>query len=194
MVVSDGVVLGAEKQYAVGTLIMSSGETKTFRVAKNVGVATTGFFADFQNQVRILKANTAIYELETNRPIRVKAAAKLLSTMLYSSSRAPSMMPSYTTPIIGGFEFNEKAGGKLYFLDPMGSLLEDCYTAMATGTQLAIAILEDEFQEGMTTEEGENLVLKSLRIALQRDAASGGGIDILTVTRDRTEVKTHDSR
>jgi proteasome beta subunit len=42
--------------------------------------------------------------------------------------------------------------------------------------------LEAEYKPGMTVAEGEKLVEKAIRNSITRDAMTGNGIDILTIT------------
>ena len=48
----------------------------------------------------------------------------------------------------------------------------------------AIGHLENSYKKGMTVSEGTKLAIQAVNAAIQRDAASGNGIDVVTVTKD----------
>ncbi|MEM2272882.1 MAG: proteasome subunit beta, partial [Candidatus Bathyarchaeia archaeon] len=68
--------------------------------------------------------------------------------------------------------------------DLLGSAIPDNYAAAGSGAEIAIGVLEGEYKEGMTVEEGKNLAIKAIKSAISRDAMSGDGIDILVITKD----------
>ena len=55
---------------------------------------------------------------------------------------------------------------------------------MGTGAELAIGVVESEYKKNMTEQEAIDLVTKSIRSAINRDSASGDGIDLLIVTKE----------
>ena len=54
---------------------------------------------------------------------------------------------------------------------------------------MSVGILEAEYRPNMTVEEGTQLVEKTIRNAIKRDAMSGNGIDLLIITKDGAEEK-----
>jgi proteasome beta subunit len=91
------------------------------------------------------------------------------------------MFPLLTQTIIGGVD---QEGPSLYVLDPIGSLIQDKFTSVGSGAEVAMGLLEAEYKEGLTTEEAKNLVTKAVRTAIARDIGSGGGLDLLMITKD----------
>ncbi len=45
-------------------------------------------------------------------------------------------------------------------------------------------MLESEYRKDMSEEEAKSLVIKSIKAAIQRDAASGDGVDLLIITKN----------
>ena len=43
-------------------------------------------------------------------------------------------------------------------------------------------VLEDHYKEGMTVDEGINLAIRGLTVAMKRDSASGNGIAVASIT------------
>ena len=96
------------------------------------------------------------------------------------------MAPLYTNLVVAGMDDD---GPKLYTLDALGSLMEDDYGTVGTGMLMSIGILEAEYKPDMTIAAGEKLVEKAIRNSIKRDAMSGNGIDLLTITKDGAKEK-----
>jgi len=175
---SDGVVLAADKRVTYGYTLMSKAGKKIFKVLDRAGIASAGFIADMQTLARTVEAEMKIFELESGMKPRVYNIAKLLSLILYSSSR---YAPYIVETIVGGVD---DEGAHVYVLDPLGAAIEDDYAAVGTGAQLAISIVESEYRNSLSLEDARNLALKAVKAAFSRDAASGDGIDLLLISSD----------
>lgn len=178
----DSVVLGNDRRATWGYTVTNKSTQKVFKITEYIGLAAYGLIGDFQILVRILRAQANLYELETGERISTKSMAKLVSNYLYSRK----MTPLYTNLVVAGVD---KDGPKLYTLDALGSLMPDDYGTAGTGMLLSIGILEAEYKPDMTTTAGEKLVEKAIKNAIKRDAMTGNGIDILTITPDGAKEK-----
>ncbi|RLG54298.1 MAG: proteasome subunit beta, partial [Thermoproteota archaeon] len=127
--------------------------------------------------------NFTLYEQEAGIPLSVYGSAKLLSTLMYSRR----LVPFLTELIVAGVD--EGGVPKLYSLDAVGSVLEDKYAAIGTGTELALAVLEKGFRENMSREEAIRLAEDAMRVAIARDVLSGDGIDFLILDEKAAEEK-----
>lgn len=178
----DGVVLGNDRRATWGYTVTNKSTKKLFKITDYIGLAAYGLIGDFQFIVRVIKAQSVLYELDAQDRINTKSVAKLISNMLYSRK----MMPLYTNLIIAGVD---KDGPKLYTLDALGSLIPEDYGATGSGMLLSMGILEAEYKPDMTMEDGVKLVEKVIRNSIKRDVMSGNGIDLLIITQDGTEEK-----
>jgi proteasome beta subunit len=176
IVFKDGVILASEKRISYGLTVMSKAGKKVFLVNDRIGVAFAGLISDAQAILRRLASEIRLYELENNKRMSIKSAAKFLSNLLY----AQRPFPVFTETIIGGID---DEGNKLFVLDQLGSLLEDKYIALGTGGVLAISIIESEYKDGMSLEEARNLAIKAMKAAISRDITSGDGTDIVIISR-----------
>jgi len=178
----DAVVLGNDRRATWGYTVTNKSTQKVFKITEYIGLAAYGLIGDFQILVKILRAQASLYELETEDRISTKSMAKLVSNYLYSRK----MMPLYTNLVLAGVD---EDGPKLYTLDALGSLMPDDYGTAGTGMLLSIGILEAEYKKDMTVAAGEKLVEKAIRNAIKRDAMTGNGIDILTITQEGAKEK-----
>lgn len=178
----DGVVLGNDRRATWGYTIVNKSIKKVFKITENIGITCYGLIGDFQILVRILRAQANLYFLDAGESISTQGMGKLVSNYLYSRK----MAPLYTNLVMAGMN---KDGPKLYTLDALGSLMEDEYGTAGTGMLLSIGILEADYKPGMTVAAGEKLVEKAIRNSTKRDAMSGNGIDLLTITKAGSKEK-----
>lgn len=179
---NDGVLLAAEKRVSFGNFVVNKNIKKTFSVTDHVGAACAGMVADMQILVRQVEALAKIRKLETRRNVPPNSVAKLMSVIMFERRYFPLL----TQVIVGGI--NQKP--EVYTLDPLGSVLPDDYAAVGTGAELALGIMDAEFKPDMSEEKVRELATRAIKVAIQRDAASGDGIDILYVTRSRHREET----
>ena len=175
----DGVVLGADKRFAYGNFILSRNSKKVFLINDNVGAACAGMISDMQNLIRRVSAEAKLRELEVRRPVPPNAVAKLMSSIMFSER----LYPLLTQVIVGGVD----GSPAVYVLDPLGSIIPDEYATIGSGTEIAIGIIESEYKKDMDEDSAVKLAIKALKSAMQRDAASGDGIDLLIMKTN--EVK-----
>lgn len=176
-VFKDGVILASEKRVSYGYLIVSKGGKKVFKITDSIGAACAGLVSDMQILIREMNAYTNLFSLDAGRPISVRSTAKLMANVLFSSRMAPLI----TLTIVGGVD---DEGPSLYVLDPLGSLIPDKYSAVGTGTEIAIGVLEEEYKENMNMEEAKALVTRAIKSAISRDIMSGDGIDFMIITKE----------
>lgn len=177
VVCKDGVILSSEKRVAYGYMVMSKMGRKIFKITDTIGAACAGLVADMQILIRQVGAYSKLFELEHNRKITVRTTAKTVSNLLFQRR----LFPYITQTIIGGID---DEGPNLYVLDPLGSLIPDKYATVGTGAEIAVGVLEAGYKEGLTLQEGRDLVFSAMKSALARDIASGDGVDILIISKD----------
>jgi len=179
---NDGVILAADKRISFGNFVVNKNIKKTFTVTDYVGAACAGMVADMQVLVRQVEALAKIRRLETRREVAPNSIAKLMSVIMFERRYFPLL----TQVIVGGI--NERP--EIYTLDPLGSVLPDDYAAVGTGAEGALGIMDAEFKPNMSEEKVRELASRAIRSAVQRDAASGDGIDILFITKSGHREET----
>ena len=70
----------------------------------------------------------------------------------------------------------------LFILDPLGSVIEDDYAAIGTGAPIAIGIIESLYKKEIDLDDGKKLAYRAVKAAIERDAASGDGIDLVSIS------------
>ena len=114
--------------------------------------------------------------------IAVTEAVNLLAMFVYGNIRKYSIIPGVSHFIVAG---KDSEGFHGYDIAPDGSIIEiDDYTSSGSGSVMAYGVLETLYKPNMSIEEGVKLAVKAINAAVQRDIASGNGVDVLTVTKD----------
>jgi len=177
VVCSDGVVLASEKRVSYGYFVMSRGGKKVFKVTDRIGAACAGLVSDMQILIREVEAYANLFKLDANRPISVRSAAKVMSNLLFNMR----LFPLITQTIVGGVD---EEGATLYVLDVVGSVIPDKYSAVGSGSEIALGVLEQGYKDDITVEEAKDLVTRAIKSAVSRDVLSGDGVDFLFVTKE----------
>jgi proteasome beta subunit len=175
VVCKDGVILAAERRVTYGYFVMSKTGKKVFKLTDHIGAACAGIVADMQILTREVSAYLNIYACEREQSVRVRTAAKLMGSMLFEHRYFPYLAQT----IVAGVD---ETGSKLFVLDPLGSVIEDKFTAVGSGSEIAMGLLESDFKEGMSIEDAKGLVRKAVKSASARDIGSGEGLDMLIIT------------
>ena len=182
IVCKDGLILAADKRATSGYLISYKKFEKIMNITDTIAVTVAGTVSDVQLLTRYLKAELKLKTIKTGREATVKEAANLLSTFVYNNIRRMSMVPGISHFIIGG---TDNDGLHLYDLSPDGSIVPiDDYVSSGSGSVMAYGVLETLFKPALSVDEGVKLAAKSINAAVQRDIASGNGIDIITITKE----------
>lgn len=174
MVCKDGVVIATERRATMGTLIAHKATKKLYKIDVHLALATAGLVGDLQVLSRYLSAETNLYRLKRDRKIPVKSAATLMSNILNQRKFAPY----YVQLILGGWD---SKGGHVYSLDAAGGAIPDKYTAGGSGSPYVFGVLEDQYKDDLTVDEGIDIATRAMSAAMERDSASGNGIDIAVI-------------
>lgn len=178
----DGIILAAEKRISYGNFVVNKNTKKIFPITDQVASACAGMVADMQVLTRQVEALAKIRKLETRREMATNSVAKLMSVIMFERR----FFPLLTQVIVGGVHDIPE----IYTLDPLGSLLPDNYAAVGTGAELALGLIDSEYKKNMTEDASKKLAVRAIKSSIQRDSASGDGIDILTITSKGIEEES----
>ena len=182
LVCKDGIVLAADRRATAGYLLANKKTQKIFPIAENMAVTMAGTVSDAQLLVKLIKAEITLKGLRTGRAPNVKESANLLGSMIYSNIRKFSTIPGVAHFLLGG---TDMTGFHLYDLYADGSVTEESeYLSSGSGSVMAFGVLETLYRNDLTVKEGVGLAVKCVNAAIQRDIASGNGIDIMTITKE----------
>jgi len=179
---NDGVVFASERRIAYGNFVVSKTTKKTFVITPHVGAACAGLVADMQILSLQIAALAKIRRMEIKRDVPPNTIAKMMSNMMYERR----FFPLLTQVIVGGLVDKPI----IYTLDPLGSVLPDDYAAVGTGAEMALGVLDPQYNKDLTEAQAVDLAVKSVRAASMRDSASGDNIDVLVMNKDGAKETT----
>ncbi|MFH1400565.1 MAG: proteasome subunit beta [Nanoarchaeota archaeon] len=179
IVCKDAIILAADKRATAGNFIVDKKVEKVRPINDRLAVTTAGSVSDLQLLVRYLRSELKLKEIRSGRSSTIKEAANLLSGMIYGNIRSFSVIPGITHFLLAGYDTDVH----LYDLYPDGSLTPiDDFVSSGSGSVFAYGVLESQYKANMTKEEGIAMAKAAVNVALQRDSASGNGIDVYCVS------------
>jgi proteasome alpha subunit len=154
----DAVVLLVDKRVS-SKLVVAASIEKIFAIDNHLGCATSGLVADARALV-----DRACVEAQTNRitydeAIPVDVLAKRICDYKQYYTQYGGGRPFGTALLLAGVD---PTGPHLFETDPSGALTEYRASAVGSGRQAAMELLEKEHKEGMAVEAAVQLGLKAL--------------------------------
>ncbi len=181
IVCKDCIILAADKRVTAGYMVTSGDIKKVIKINDRFALTMAGTVSEAQLLIKVIRAQLALKENQTNRNTTAKEAANMLAGMLYSSIRTPSMIQGIAHFLLAGLDSELS----LYDLYPDGSVTSiKTFVSSGSGSVYAIGVLENDFKEGMTQKEGIALAKKAINASLKRDTMSGNGFDIAILDKD----------
>ncbi len=182
IVCKDGLVLAADKRATAGHMIADKRTKKIYKISDDMVITMAGSVSDAQLLTKLIKAEIKLKEIRTGKKPNVKESANLLAGMVYENIRKFSLIPGISHFILGG---KDATGYYLYDVYADGSLTKcDDFISSGSGSVFAFGVLETMYKPDITVEDGIKLIVKCVNAALQRDSASGNGINIVTITNE----------
>jgi len=180
VVSKDGVVFASDRRATMGTLIAHKKVEKIIQLEEHIAMAVAGAVSDAQALARWVQAEAKLYKLRKGEEISVEGMATLIGNIMHSMR----YYPLFVQLIVGGYD---RTGGRMFSVDLMGSIIEDKTISTGSGSPVAYGVLEDGFKEGMSLDEAADLATRALKAALERDAMTGNGIDVVKITKKGIE-------
>lgn len=179
---TDGIVLAADKRVTLGGQIIANKTfDKVFKVTENVAITMAGSVSDAQLITKLLQAELKLRKIRAGREPSAKESANLLGTIVYHNIRKFSPFLGITGFLLGGVD-NE--GFHLYDIGIDGSVIEhENYVTDGSGFMMAYGVFDTLYKKDIKVPDGVKLAVKAINAAMQRDTATGEGIDVFTVTK-----------
>jgi len=181
VITKSAVVLAADMRATMGHLAYDEETKKIYEITDKIAVTNAGSVGDSLAIIRFLKSHAKLYEVERETEITPKALSSYLSNVL----NANRYYPFIAQFILGGV--NKKP--EIFEITPFGGILErNKYAVSGSGTELALSILDQNYQKGMTEDEGIKLCIKAVSASKKRDIYSGG-VSISVTVIDQNGVR-----
>lgn len=182
IVCKDCVVLAADTRATMGHFIADAKVDKVLPISDRMAITIAGTASSAQIIAKHIQSELKLTSIKSGRDATVKEAANLLRNWTYGLIRRPSMVPDVAHIILAG---TDKYGVHLYEIGADGFLGKDeQYRVSGSGTMLVLGVLEQQYKEGLSQEEGVKLAERCVDTAIQRDAASGNGINVFVIDKE----------
>jgi proteasome beta subunit len=174
---ADGCVLVSDRRASMGTFVASKKAKKVHKLNDYTGMGIAGLVSDAQALVDLMRSELRLYRLENSFDPSIKVAGSLLATILHGGYRR--YQPWWVQLLVAGVD---RRGSHVYILGPDGSLSEEDFIAIGSGTLLSMGVLENEWKPDLPKQKARDLAIAALKAAIGRDSATGNGIDGLLFT------------
>jgi proteasome beta subunit len=183
----NGMILVSDRRASMGTYVASKKAKKVHKLNDHTGMGIAGLVSDAQTLIDVMRSELRLYELENGFQPSIKVSASLLATIIHGGYRR--FQPWWVQLLVGGID---RRGSHIYVLDPSGSVSEEEYTAIGSGTLLAMGVLESSWKPDLPKAKAKDLAITALKTAIGRDTATGNGIDgLIYSTKEEVAEEIH---
>ncbi|MCD6549862.1 archaeal proteasome endopeptidase complex subunit beta [Candidatus Micrarchaeota archaeon] len=176
----EGVVLSADKRASSYFFIASKDIPKIHAIDLRKAMTISGSVGDAQTLVRWIKSQLFVHRTREGKPLSTKGAATLLSNVLFSYKYYPFLVQL----ILAGYEDETP---EIYSIDAIGGITKEKFVSTGSGSPIAYGVLENEYRENLSLEDALKIAAKGIHTSMQRDSATGNGIDLVAITEKGVE-------
>ncbi|RCV25040.1 hypothetical protein SETIT_5G134700v2 [Setaria italica] len=209
LVFADGVVLGADTRATEGPIVADKNCEKIHYMAPNIYCCGAGTAADTEAVTDMVSSQLELHRYATARESRVVTTLTLLKSHLFRYQGHIS-----AALVLGGVDCT---GPHLHTVSTIICLIHHKerfkygivdfvthrsihmaqqtlpFAAMGSGSLAAMSVSESKYKEGLTREEGIQLVSEAIRAGIYNDLGSGSNVDVCVITEGKTEyLRNHE--
>merc|ERR1711871_858633 len=184
----DYCVIAGDTRMVKGYGIASRGLQRIFKLTDKCVLATSGFQADGDYLVKMMRTRLVMYKHQTGDDMSTEAIAHMLSTILYGRR----FFPLYTFNIIGGMDSEGK--GALFTYDAIGSYERSPSSALGSASAHVAPLLDCEAdykhqsdaatKPPLNVDQAAALIKDGLTSAAERDVNTGDGAIMFVMTNE----------
>ncbi len=170
----DFVLVAVSGTTAFYYIKLHDNEDNVIQLDENKLLAASGEQADVVNYTEYIKRNMALDKMKHNgRPMSTPAAAHYMRSTLSSALRSRSG-PYLVNTLVAGYDGKVSAyddsdpQSYLYYMDYLGTLAAVPFGCHGYGATFVVAILDSEWREDLTLEQGKALMQKCIKEVQKR--------------------------
>lgn len=179
----DGVVMATDMRASLGNMVSSKTVQKVEQVHPTGALTIAGSVSAAQSLIDTLQVEANLYDNRRGEVMSMTALSTLTRNLLRSGAFF------IVVPVLGGVD---DEGPHVYSMDALGGTTEEDYAVSGSGSQFALGVLEQHYDEGLSIDEARDVAIRSVKSAVERDTASGNGLNIATVTDDGVEIERYE--
>jgi len=182
VVCRDGVVLVAHKRIS-SRLAVSESHEKIFQVDAHIAASSSGLVADARRLIDYARLECQKHRLSYSEEMPVESLAKSVSDHIQFYTQYAGVRPYGVSLLIAGSD----GGNRLFETDPSGALFGYRACAIGSGKKAAEAILEKEYQDGLSADDGVKLALKALKKA-SGEKLTADTLDVAVIKKNSVRI------
>ena len=173
---SEGVVILVDKRIRSPLMERDSVE-KIHKADDHIGIASAGHVADARQLIDFARQRAQVNQLRYGEPIAVETLTKEVTDYIQQYTQVGGARPFGVALIIAGIADGEP---RLYETDPSGTPYE--WKALAIGADRGDirGFLEDNYEEGLSQDEGIQLAMEALA-SVQDGELTPQGLGVATI-------------
>ena len=166
IVCKDGVVLLADRRL-ISKLIVPESVEKIYQVDEHLGATATGYLMDGRVLIEKAQLIAQQHRVTFDNPIDTKSMVKEICNIKQAFTQYGGARPFGISILFAGVDDDNSI--KLFETEPTGMFFEYMATAIGEGETEIKAILDKEYREGLSTDDGINLAVSALKRVLGKD-------------------------
>jgi proteasome beta subunit len=170
---ADGVVMAGDRRATEGYTIASRRMDKVIEADRWSAVAIAGAAGPAMEMVRLFQTELEHYEKTEGEPLSLDGKANKLAQLIRSNLPA-AIQGFVVVPIFAGYDLRAQRG-RLFKFDVTGGRYEETdFNTTGSGSVHARNWMKAGWRDGISRDDAVDLALRSLFMAADEDAATGG--------------------
>ncbi len=153
----EGVVLATDMRASLGNMVSSKDVQKVEEIHPTGALTIAGSVSAAQNLISSLQAEVRLYEARRGEDMSMQALSTLTGNFLRSGAFL------IVSPILGGVD---SEGSHIYSIDALGGTTEEEYTVTGSGSQFALGVLEQHYEDDLSLDEAETVAARAIKSAV----------------------------
>jgi 20S proteasome subunit beta 4 len=149
----DFVIVAADGVAARSVIMFKNNEDKIMKLDNSKLLAAIGDNGDRNAFTQLIEKNVHLYALKNDIALSTHAAANFTRNQLATALRKK---PYQVNVVMAGVD--EKVGSSMYYMDYLGSMANVDVAAHGYGSHYAYAVLDRNWREDITLEEGVKII------------------------------------
>ncbi len=165
MVCSDGILFVADKRIVDKFVIPESVE-KVFEIDEHLGAAASGILSDARVLIERAQVKAQQHRVQFDSEIDSVSVVKEICNLMQICTQSGGLRPFGVSVILGGVDPDGEA--RLFETDPTGIFFQYKATVIGEGEAEIEEILQKEYNEKITIEEGLGIAMRALNKLLEK--------------------------
>lgn len=166
LICKEGAVLVADRRL-ISKLIVPESVEKIYQVDEHIGATATGYLMDGRVLIEKAQLIAQQHRVTFDNPIDTKSMVKEICNVKQAFTQYGGARPFGISILFAGVD--EDGSINLFETEPTGMFFQYMATVIGEGETEIKAILDKEYREGMSIEDGINLAISAMKRVLGKD-------------------------